>query len=304
MNREAECQSMVSYTIMPDYGGAYGWINREGTDALGPNHADTSGWCGDHSISDELQADFAAWQTEFEAAPMDWDAGTALLDWPRFHERGMALARRLKAELGDAVRIYYEKPVEDPNQRINERVEILAGGAIVETVFPRRLQTSLPDWLPNMVVSGGQTGVDRAALDWACNHRIPHGGWCPQGRRASDGTLSLKYQLRETESGGYRQRTKLNVQDSDATLILNAGELDGGTLQTQQFAERMGNPHVVVQLDQCAPDESAGRITEWLIAGKFSTLNVAGPREEKRPGIYELTRSVLDRCTASPEEKA
>ena len=222
---------------MPDYGGAYGWINREGTDALGPNHADTSGWCGDHSISDELQADFAAWQTEFEAAPMDRDAGIALLDWPRFHERGMALARRLKAELGDAVRIYYEKPVEDPNQCINERVEILAGGAIVETVFRRRLQTSLPDWLPNMVVSGGQTGVDRAALDWACNHRIPHGGWCPQGRRASDGPLSLKYQLRETESAGYRQRTKLNVQDSDATLILNVGELDGGTQQTLQFPE-------------------------------------------------------------------
>lgn len=304
MNREAECQSMVRYTIMPDYGGAYGWINREGTDTLGPNHADTSGWGGDHSISDELQADFAAWQTEFERATNEWEAGIALLDWPRFHERGIALARRLKAELGDAVRIYYEKPVEDPNQRNNERVEILAGGAIVETVFPRRLQTSLPDRLPNMVVSGGQTGVDRAALDWACNHRIPHGGWCPQGRRASDGPLSLKYQLRETESAGYRQRTKLNVQDSDATLILNVGELDGGTLQTQQFAERMGKPHLVVQLDQRTPDESASRIIEWLIAGKFGTLNVAGPREEKRPGIYALTLSVLDRCTASPEEKA
>jgi hypothetical protein len=80
--------------------------------------------------------------------------------------------------------------------------------------------------------------------------------------------------------------------------------LDGGTLQTQQFAERMGKPHLVVQLDQRTPDESAGCITEWLIAGKFSTLNVAGPREEKRPGIYALTLSVLDRCTASPEEKA
>ena len=304
MNREAERQSMVRYTIMPDYGGAYGWINREGTDTLGPNHADTTGWGGDHPISEELQEAFAAWQTEFERATNEWEAGIALLDWPRFHERGMALARRLKAELGDAARIYYEKPCEDPNQRINERVEILADGTVVETVFPRRLQTSLPNWLPNTVVSGGQTGVDRAALDWACNHRIPHGGWCPQGRRASDGPLSVKYQLRETESAGYRQRTKLNVQDSDATLILNLGELDGGTLQTQQFAERMGKSHLVLQLDQCAPDESAGRITEWLIAGRFSTLNVAGPREEKRPGIYALTLSVLHRCTASPEEKA
>jgi hypothetical protein len=304
VNREAERQSMVRYTIMPDYGGAYGWINREGTDTLGPNHADTTGWGGDHPISEELQEAFAAWQTEFERATNEWEAGIALLDWPRFHERGMALARRLKAELGDAARIYYEKPCEDPNQRVAERVEILADGTVVETVFPRRLQTSLPDWLPNTVVSGGQTGVDRAALDWACNHRIPHGGWCPQGRRASDGPLSLKYQLRETESAGYRQRTKLNAQDSDATLILNAGELDGGTLQTLQFAERMGKPHLVVQLDQGIPDELAGRITEWLVAGKFNTLNVAGPREEKRPGIYALTLSVLDRCAASPEEKA
>ena len=304
MNHETERQSMVRYTIMPDYGGAYGWINRDGTDTLGPNHADTCGWSGDHPISDELHEAFAAWQTEFAQAPSDWKAGIVVLDWPSFHERGMALARRLKAELGDAARVYYEKPVEDPNQSINERVELLADGTNVEIMLPRRLQTSLPDWLPNMVVSGGQTGVDRAALDWACNHRIPHGGWCPQGRRASDGPLSVKYQLRETESAGYRQRTKLNVQDSDATLILNLGELDGGTLQTQQFAERMGKSHLVVQLDQCAPDESAGRITEWLIAGRFSTLNVAGPREEKRPGIYALTLSVLDCCTASPEEKA
>ena len=304
MNRETERQSMVRYTIMPDYGGAYGWVNREGTYALGPNHADTSGWGGDHSISEELQEAFAAWQTEFELAPNEWEAGIALVDWPRFHERGVALARRLKAELGDAARIYYEKPCEDTNQRVAERVEILADGTVVETVFPRRLQTSLPDWLPNTVVSGGQTGVDRAALDWACNHRIPHGGWCPQGRRASDGALSLKYQLRETESAGYRQRTKLNVQDSDATLIFNVGGLDGGSLQTLLFAERMAKPHLVIQLDQGIPDELAARITEWLIAGRFNTLNVAGPREEKRPGIYALTRSMLDRCTASPEEKA
>lgn len=302
MSISTERPPKARYTIMPDYGGAYGWINREGTDDLGPNHADTCGWGGDHSISDELQEDFAAWQTEFEAAPIDWDAGIAILDWPRFYERGMALARRLKAELGDAARIYYEKPFEDPNRRVQERVELLADGSVV-TAFPPRLETSLPDWFPRVIVSGGQTGGDRAALDWACNQRIPHGGWCPQGRLASDGALSVKYQLRETESAGYRQRTKLNVQDSDATLIFNVGELDGGTLQTLRFAERMGKPHLVVQLDQCVPDESAERITEWLIAGKFNTLNVAGPREEKRPGIYALTLSVLDRCTASPEEK-
>lgn len=127
---------------------------------------------------------------------------------------------------------------------------------------------------------------------------------CPQGRRASDGALSLKYQLRETESAGYRQRTKLNVQDSDATLIFNVGELTAEVCRRLQFAERMAKQHLVVQLDQGIPDESAADITEWLIAGRFNTLNVAGPREEKRPGIYALTLSVLDRCTAFPEEKA
>lgn len=302
MNHADDQPPKVRYTIMPDFGGAYGWVNREGTDSLGPNHADTCCWGGDHPISDELQADFASWQTKFESAQIVWGVGIALLDWPGFHERGLALARRLKAELGDAARIYYEKPIEDPNRRAHERVELLADGSVVETVLPRRLQTSLPDWFPKTIFSGGQTGVDRAALDWACNQRIPHGGWCPKGRRASDGPLSVKYQLRETEAAGYRQRTKLNVQDSDATLILNVGELDGGTLQTVQFAERMGKPHLVVQLDQCVPDESAERITEWLIAGRINILNVAGPREEKRPGIYTLALSVLDQCTASPEE--
>ena len=303
MNREAERQSMVRYTIMPDYGGAYGWINQHGPeDELGPNHADTCSWSSDHPISDELQAEFSAWQMEFESGTRE-QKGRSVFDWPRFHEIGMALTRRVKAELGDAARVFYEKPMEDPNRRIQERVELLSDGSIVEC-FSQRLKFPFPEWFPRMIVSGGQTGVDRAALDWACNHHIPHGGWCPQGRRASDGALSVKYQLRETESAGYRQRTKLNVQDSDATLILNVGELDGGSLQTLQFAERMGKPNLVVQLDQCAPDKSAGRITEWLIVGKFCTLNVAGPREEKRPGIYALTLSVLDRCTASPEEKA
>lgn len=302
MNHDAERQSMVRYTIMPDYGGAYGWDNRTGPeDALGPNHADTCGWSGDHPISDELQAEFSAWQIEFESGTWD-DERRANFDWSRFHEVGMSLTHRLKAELGDAARVFYEKPMEDPNGCLQERVELLLDGSIVE-FFPDRLKSRFPGWLPRKIISGGQTGVDRAALDWACSYRIPHGGWCPQGRRASDGPLSLKYQLRETESPGYRQRTKLNVQDSDATLILNVGELDGGSLQTLQFAERMGKPNLVVQIDQVALDELAGRITEWLIAGKFSTLNVAGPREEKRPGIYALALSVLDRCTASPEEK-
>ena len=90
-------------------------------------------------------------------------------------------------------------------------------------------------WLIEKIVSGGQTGVDRAALDWALQRGVAHGGWCPKGRLAADGPLPERYLLRETDSMGYRQRTKLNVRDSDATLIFNTGVLDGGTLQTVRF---------------------------------------------------------------------
>lgn len=79
--------------------------------------------------------------------------------------------------------------------------------------------TNTANWLIAKVISGGQTGADRAALDWACENGMPHGGWCPKGRIAADGPLAPHYQLCETDSAGYRQRTKLNVRDSDATLV-------------------------------------------------------------------------------------
>ena len=158
-------------------------------------------------------------------------------------------------------------------------------------------------WCRCTVVSGGQTGVDRAALDWACRHNIAHGGWCPKGRLASDGPLPLHYHLRETESAGYRQRTKLNVQDSDATLIFNIGELDGGTLQTVRFAQIMKKPYRVCQLDQTNLEEVAREIVEWLTLARSFTLNIAGPLEAKRPGIYTLVFSVLDLCLAGGKDR-
>lgn len=151
-------------------------------------------------------------------------------------------------------------------------------------------------WLVGKIVSGGQTGADRAALDWALSRGIDHGGWCPKGRLAADGPLLAHYQLRETESAGYRQRTKLNVRDSDATLVLNTGDLDGGTLQTVRFAQTLSKPHLVVQLDEAGQGAAVHRVRAWLIDGQFGTLNVAGPREEKRPGIYAAVASVLDLC--------
>lgn len=154
--------------------------------------------------------------------------------------------------------------------------------------------TDRPDWLPGKVISGGQTGVDRAALDWAYKNGIPHGGWCPKGRLAVDGPISPKYQLQETASAGYRQRTKLNVANSDATLIFNVGELDGGTLQTVRFTETLKKPSLVIQFDQASNEMAANVVINWLRQHHFCTVNMAGPREEKRPGIYGLVLTLLD----------
>jgi hypothetical protein len=283
---------------MPDYGGAYGWINRDGSDTLGPNHADHSAWGGDHAITDELHAAFAAWQAEFESAPFDLDQVANSIDWRRFHERGMELARRLKAELGNAAAVFYVKPLEDPNYLWMHRVEVVDNSSIIERPWVRPRGQLHPAWLPGVILSGGQTGADRAALDWAIRHRIVHGGWCPRGRAAVDGPIACRYQLRETESDGYRQRTKLNVQDSDATLILNTGDMDGGTFQTVRFARAMGRPRLAIQLDEVTEEAAVHGITGWLAAGQFATLNIAGPREEKRPGIYALALSVLESCLA------
>ena len=92
------------------------------------------------------------------------------------------------------------------------------------------------------IISGGQTGVDRAALDWAIANGIQHGGWCPAGREAEDGAIPAKYQLQEI-AGGYQKRTRANVSDSDATLIISlAEELTGGTFETRKYAVNIGKP--------------------------------------------------------------
>lgn len=149
--------------------------------------------------------------------------------------------------------------------------------------------------LVTRIVSGGQTGADRAALDWAIGNDVPHGGWCPCGRKAEDGVLPAKYELRETESTDYRQRTRQNVIDSNGTLVVNLGLLDGGTLKTEQLAKSLGKPHLVLQLDAGIRDEDVQQLLDWLQHESIATLNVAGPRESKRPGIYALVNELLER---------
>jgi hypothetical protein len=151
------------------------------------------------------------------------------------------------------------------------------------------------------VVSGGQTGVDRAALDVAGELRLSSGGWCPRGRRAEDGTVPARYRLRETPSAAYTQRTEWNVRDADATLILHRGPLRGGTALTIRIARRLRRPFLCVDLAK-APDPAL--VHDWLRAHGVRVLNVAGPRESQRPGIHAEARAFLLRAIGPGRRRA
>jgi hypothetical protein len=150
------------------------------------------------------------------------------------------------------------------------------------------------------IISGGQTGVDRAALDVAIELGLAHGGWCPRGRKAEDGPIPARYQLGETESAEYAERTERNVLEADATLILCCGALVGGTRFTWVLAERHGRPCRVVDL-AVQPDPAETRA--WLEGLSGDVLNVAGPRESQSPGIAaqaaEFLRRVFQRDSGS-----
>ena len=152
------------------------------------------------------------------------------------------------------------------------------------------------------VVSGGQTGADRAALDFARRHGLPYGGWCPRGGWAEDrteppGVLADHPALRETPGADPVERTALNVRDSDATLILVDGRASGaspGTAATLEAARRLGRPCRVVDVGDARAPERVREFLERLPAG--GTLNVAGPRESESPGIAFRAGILLDAC--------
>lgn len=280
-------------TVMVDYGFApFLWLAEKTGEGFGANFCDSVAWSESGPMSEALWRQFALWANTFECASFyteNFDADC--WDWLAFHARGLQLARFLKAEVGDAYRVVYYKTMEDPNYRIDERREILADGTLL--ALPPLPGGREPRRFCERIISGGQTGADRAALDFAIEYGYPHGGWTPQGREAEDGCIPLKYQLTGLPDGGYRQRTRRNIEDSDSTLIVNLGELDGGTLATKIFAEKAGKPHYVAQVDDGATDEMAASVLTWLRAHHIKTLNVAGPRESKRPGIYQQTTALL-----------
>lgn len=135
---------------------------------------------------------------------------------------------------------------------------------------------------PARIVSGGQTGVDRSALDVALALGIDCGGWCPRGRRAEDGRLDDRYPLLETPTADYAERTEWNVRDSDGTLVLLQGAPSGGTALTITLARRLGKKCRVVDLDEPL---DLGSVRAWLRRHRIAVLNVAGPRESGCRGI-------------------
>ena len=137
--------------------------------------------------------------------------------------------------------------------------------------------------LLSKLISGGQTGVDRAALDIALAAGLPIGGWCPKGRLAEDGMIPMTYPLQETPSPQYAQRTRWNVRDADASLILTRNEPTGGTALTIHAARRLHKPYRVIDLTT-KPDPHA--VASWVSQAGMIVLNVAGPRESTCPGIY------------------
>jgi hypothetical protein len=146
------------------------------------------------------------------------------------------------------------------------------------------------------IVSGGQTGVDRAALDVAIALNIACGGWCPRGRRAEDGRIPDRYPLQEMASPSYSSRTIENVSDSDGTLILTVGTIAGGTLLTKNVAQTRQKPFLVVDLKK-PPDVAV--LHDWLQKNTIHVLNVAGPRASQMPEAYRLAASFLLRVLSS-----
>jgi hypothetical protein len=168
------------------------------------------------------------------------------------------------------------------------------------------------------IISGGQTGVDRAALDAAFELGLSCGGWCPKGRRAEDGRILEKYPLKETESDDYAVRTEWNVRDSDGTLIITRGKPTGGTAYTIAMCRVHNKPCLVIDLCHCEEGEARrsnlpniidnvglprpsgarnDRTVEafhvWLTLHNIQTLNIAGPRESNQPGIYSAANKLL-----------
>ena len=144
------------------------------------------------------------------------------------------------------------------------------------------------------IISGGQTGVDRAALDVVLKRGIDSGGWCPTGRLDEFGRIPDRYPLKELENGGFTERTLQNVKDSDGTVIIYAGNLSGGTEQTVHFCVDQQRPHLLIDARKISTEKAAQLIANFVRENKFDVLNVAGPRQTEWPEGYEYAYRALN----------
>ena len=164
------------------------------------------------------------------------------------------------------------------------------------------------------IISGGQTGVDRGALDAAIKLGIPHGGWCPKGRKAEDGRIPDQYQLTEMATADYPSRTRRNIQEADGTLILSPRPLTGGTLLTWNAAEKLGKTRFCIYfptertlLSWLAGAELPVAVLQacgWMLGHQVQILNVAGPRESKCRGVQVFAQAVLTELLGRVEKES
>jgi Circularly permutated YpsA SLOG family len=144
------------------------------------------------------------------------------------------------------------------------------------------------------IISGGQTGVDRAALDVALKRKIDCGGWCPAGRLDEIGRIPDRYPLKELQHGGFTERTLQNVKDSDGTVILYSVQLSGGTEQTVRFCVEQERPHQLIDASKISTEEAARSIANLVRKHKIDILNVAGPRQSEWPEGYDYAYCAID----------
>jgi len=311
MSTNDKAAFIPALTVMVDYGGApFLWLadNPEDTgvglllcNAL-PRFKDEDEDDENYPLSKELWRKFADWAIEFHHTAFYSEAFNADdWDWIAYHARGLQLSCMLKKEVGNDYHVIYWKPYEDPNHHINERIKIHANGELLP--LPPFDYGDFAPCFCQCILSAGQLGAERGALDFSINkYGYAHAGWVAHGRKTEDGFVPLKYQLTELTDANTPLCVYRNVADSDGTLIINLGEWDDETLEVKTNAHSLGKPYFVAQLTAKAATETpevAAAVLAWLRKHSIKTLHVTGSSESKRPGIYQLSKELLQSIDAA-----